>query len=203
MAQSSSKSARLRGTNTRHVTPVHNYSFVRSVSEWPLLAGGSAAIRRLTPDDADELVALLVANRESHGPYQPIRPDGFFTVGAQRERLAVTEHLYGILDGDALAGAIELSNLARGPFQSASVGYWVDEPRGGRGLATRAVAAIIELAFGELDLHRLEAATLVDNVASRRVLEKNRFDCIGLARRYLQIAGAWRDHLLFQRTVDD
>ena len=173
------------------------------MNELPLVAGGFAAIRRLTPGDADELVALLVANRESHRPYQPIRPDGFFTVGAQRECLAATEYLYGILDGDALAGVVELSNLARGPFQSASVGYWVDESRGGRGLATRAVAAIIELAFGELALHRLEAATLVDNVASRRVLEKNRFDRVGLAPRYLQIAGAWRDHLLFQRTVDD
>jgi ribosomal-protein-alanine N-acetyltransferase len=49
----------------------------------------------------------------------------------------------------------------------------------------------------------LEAATLVDNRASQRVLEKNRFHRIGLAPRYLEIAGAWRDHLLFQLTVDD
>jgi ribosomal-protein-alanine N-acetyltransferase len=104
-------------------------------------------------------------------------------------------HLYGILDGEALVGVITLSNLGS-PFQSASVGYWVDHERRGRGLATRAVAAIVELAFGELALHRLEAATLVDNVASQCVLEKNRFHRIGLAPRDLQIAGVWRDHLL-------
>lgn len=155
------------------------------------------------PNHAEELAAVLVANRESHRPFQPLRPEAFFTVEAQRQRLAATDHLYAILDGDALAGVIELSNVARGPFQSATLGYWVDEARRGRGLATRAVAAIVELAFGELDLHRLEAATLVDNVASQRVLEKNGFLRIGLAPRYLQIAGAWRDHLLFQRTDED
>ena len=161
------------------------------------------AIRTLTADDADELTRLLLVNREAHEPYQPARSEGFFTLETQRERLATAHHMYGILDGDALAGMIELSNIARGPFRSATLGYWVDEARRGRGLATRAVAAIVELAFLDLDLHRLEAATLEDNHASQRVLEKNRFHRIGLAPRYLRIAGAWRDHVLFQRTVED
>jgi ribosomal-protein-alanine N-acetyltransferase len=160
-------------------------------------------IRKLTPDDAEELARLLVLNRETHSPFQPVRPETFFTVEAQRERLAQAEHLYGILEGGALVGTIELSNLARGPFQSANLGFWVDEARRGRGLATRAVASIVEVAFGELGLHRVEAATLVDNRASQRVLEKNAFRPIGLASRYLEIAGAWQDHLLFQRTVED
>jgi ribosomal-protein-alanine N-acetyltransferase len=163
----------------------------------------SVAVRTLTVDDADELTRLLLANRDAHEPFQPARPVGFFAPEVQRKRVATAEHLYGIFDGEALAGVIELSNVARGPFQSASLGYWVDEARRGRGLATRAVAAIVELAFHDLDLHRLEAATLLDNHASQRVLEKNRFHRIGLAPRYLQIAGAWRDHVLFQRTVDD
>jgi ribosomal-protein-alanine N-acetyltransferase len=51
-------------------------------------------------------------------------------------------------------------------------------------------------------MHRLEAGTLVDNVASQRVLEKNGFERIGLARAYLRIAGAWRDHILFQRVAE-
>jgi [ribosomal protein S5]-alanine N-acetyltransferase len=163
----------------------------------------AVVIRRLTAYDAEELARLLVANRDAHAPFQPARPEGFFSVETQRERLATTEQLYGILDDGVLAGVIELSNLARGPFESANLGYWVDEARCGRGLATRAVAAIVGLAFAELGLHRLEAATLVDNVASQRVLQKNRFQRIGLAPRYLQFAGEWRDHLLFQRTVED
>jgi [ribosomal protein S5]-alanine N-acetyltransferase len=65
------------------------------------------------------------------------------------------------------------------------------------------VEDIVRVAFEELELHRVEAGTLVDNVASQRVLEKNGFTRIGLARRYLRIAGAWRDHILFQRTIED
>jgi [ribosomal protein S5]-alanine N-acetyltransferase len=161
-------------------------------------------IRRLTLDDAARLVELLLANRESHARYEPDRSDGFYTIAAQRERIGSSEHLYAIVDVDGeLAGIVSLSNLVRGPFRSANVGYWVDDGRRGRGLATGAVNDVAELAFRELGLHRLEAATLVDNVASQRVLEKARFARIGLAPRYLHIAGAWRDHLLFQRTVED
>ena len=160
------------------------------------------ALKALTSDDAEELARLLVVNLEAHAPFMPTRPEGFITVEAQRERLASSEHVYGIIDDDALVGVVALSNLVRGPFQSATLGYWVDEARRGRGVATRAVALIGEVAFGEVGLHRLEAATLVDNVASQRVLEKNRFRRIGLAPHYLEIAGAWRDHVLFQRTVE-
>ena len=156
-------------------------------------------IRSLTADDAEELTRLLVANREPHQPFQPLRPEAFFTLEAQRHRLAAPEHLYGILDGDALAGMIELSSLARGPFEREY--RLLGRPHfAAAGSPAGAVAAIAALAFGELALHRLEAATLVDNVASQQVLEKNRFHRIGLAPRYLQIAGGWRDHLLFQRT---
>jgi [ribosomal protein S5]-alanine N-acetyltransferase len=159
-------------------------------------------IRKLTSDDAAELTALLVANRELHRPYVPDRRDAFFEVESQRERLEAAEHLYGIFDEGRLAGAVEISNVTRGPFQSATLGYWVDDARRGRGLASRAVAAAVERAFGALELHRLEAATLLDNVASQRVLEKNAFTRIGLAPGYLRIAGAWRDHVLYQRTRD-
>jgi len=160
-------------------------------------------IRPLIPADAEELTALLVANREATAGYSPDLPDSFFTCDGQRTRIESTDHLYAILDDASLAGTIALSNLARGPFQSASVGYWVDAGRQGRGLATEALSALVELAFATLGLHRLEAATLPDNVASQRVLEKNRFTFIGMAPRYLHIAGAWRDHLVFQRTVED
>jgi ribosomal-protein-alanine N-acetyltransferase len=118
------------------------------------------------------------------------------------QRARIGEHSYAILDGDAIAGTISLSNVVRGAFQNANVGYWVDRARNGRGLATRALAAMVDEAFGDLALHRLEAGTLVDNVASQRVLEKNGFERIGLARRYLHIGGDWRDHVLFQRIAE-
>jgi ribosomal-protein-alanine N-acetyltransferase len=129
-----------------------------------------------------------------------VRDEAFFTLEAQRARIG--EHAYAIIDDGAIAGTVSLSNVVWGPFCSANVGYWVDRARNGRGLATRAVGEIVEVAFGEVGLHRLEAGTLVDNVASQRVLEKNGFERIGIARRYLKIAGDWRDHVLFQRVAD-
>jgi ribosomal-protein-alanine N-acetyltransferase len=82
-----------------------------------------------------------------------------------------------------------LNNIVRGPFQSSSVGYWVSEDRNGQGLATAAVARIKVVAFDDLLLHRLQAETLVHNAASQR---------IGLAPGYLNIAGRWQDHIMFQ-----
>lgn len=162
-----------------------------------------ASIRRLTSEDAGELVALLLANREFLAPFEPDRDERYYTVEGQRQRIESGEQQsFAILDGSRIAGAVALSNITRGPFQSANLGYWVAQDANDRGLATKAVAEVIELAFGDLGLHRLEAGTQVDNVASRRVLEKNGFEEIGIARRYLLIAGEWRDHLLFQRTID-
>ena len=103
-----------------------------------------------------------------------------------------------VLDGRAV-GVLSVSNLVRGPFQSANLGYWVAQQVNGRGVATRAVGEACRWAFGPAGLHRLEAGTLTDNVASQRVLERNGFERIGLAPRYLHIAGDWRDHVLFQR----
>lgn len=160
-------------------------------------------IRPLTANDADELAALLVANREFLAPFEPPRDEGFYTSEGQRERLERDgTHDFAILSEERIAGAMQLSNVVRGPLQSANLGYWVAERVNGRGLATSAVAELIPIAFGELGLHRLQAGTLVDNLASRRVLEKNEFEEIGLARSYLQIGGAWRDHVLFQRLAD-
>jgi len=158
--------------------------------------------RPLTSEDADELSALLIENREFLARVEPARDERFFTIAGQRERIEGDALSFAILAGNRIAGTVTLSNIVRGPFQSATLGYWVAERLGGRGLATQAVQEVVAIAFEELRLHRLQAATLIDNVASQRVLEKNGFEPVGLARRYLRIAGDWRDHLLFQRTAD-
>jgi ribosomal-protein-alanine N-acetyltransferase len=164
---------------------------------------GAEGIRPLAVGDARDLLALRLANRELMAPFDPVRPEEFFTLEAQTEVARNADGLkFAILDDGELAGVITLSNVVYDAFRSANLGYWVDAKRHGRGLATRAVAAVVEHAFAKLDLHRLQAGTLVDNVASQRVLEKNRFELIGLARNYLHIGGDWRDHLLFQRTAD-
>jgi ribosomal-protein-alanine N-acetyltransferase len=160
----------------------------------------------MRPEDAEELAALYLANREFLAPFEPVRQPGFFTAETQRERIAVRAadgfHQFAILDGDAIAGTINVFHIVREALQSGTIGYWVDEARNGRGLATTAVEDVVAYMFRELDLHRAEAATLVDNLASQRVLEKARFERIGLAPRYLRINDVWRDFLLFQRLAD-
>jgi ribosomal-protein-alanine N-acetyltransferase len=161
----------------------------------------------MRPKDAEELAALYAANRDFLAPYEPVRPPEFFTADGQRDRLARQladdRHPFAILDGEEIAGTINLFHIVRESLQSGTIGYWVDSRRNGRGLATGAVGEIVAYAFAELALHRVEAATLVDNVPSRRVLEKNGFERIGVARRFLRINDEWRDFLLFQRLADD
>jgi ribosomal-protein-alanine N-acetyltransferase len=164
-------------------------------------------IRSVRPADCEELAALYLANRDFLAPFEPVRPPEFFTADGQRDRLERQldsgTHPFAILDDGAIAGTVNLFNIVRESLQSGTLGYWVDHRRNGRGLATGAVAAIVDYAFEDLDLHRVEAATLVDNVTSQRVLEKNDFERIGLARRFLRIDDEWRDFLLFQRVADD
>jgi ribosomal-protein-alanine N-acetyltransferase len=163
-------------------------------------------IRPVRPEDAAELAALYAANREFLAPYEPVRPEDFFTADGQRERLerqlADGTHPFAILDGEAIAGTINVFHIMREALQGCTIGYWIDRARNGRGLATGAVEDVVTYAFGELELHRVEAATLRDNVASQRVLEKATFERIGVARRFLLINGEWRDFVLFQRVAD-
>ena len=164
-------------------------------------------IRPVRPEDGEELAALYLANRDFLAPFEPVRPPEFFTADGQRERLQrqldYEAHPFAILDDGAIAGTINLFHIRRESLQSGTIGYFVDHRRNGRGLATGAVGEIVAFAFDDLDLHRVEAATLVDNVPSQRVLEKNGFERIGLARRFLRINDEWRDFLLFQRIADD
>jgi ribosomal-protein-alanine N-acetyltransferase len=102
-----------------------------------------------------------------------------------------------------LVGGLNISNLRRGIAQTASIGYWIGAPYAGRGLMTDAVRAVAPFAFNHLRLHRLEAACLPNNAASRRVLEKAGFRLEGLARQFLKIDGRWQDHNLYALLPDD
>ncbi len=97
---------------------------------------------------------------------------------------------------------MNLNNIVRGVLRSASVGYWVDAEHLGRGLASGAVEFACAQAQGR-GLHRVEAGTMVHNVASQRVLERAGFEVYGMAPKFLFIAEAWQDHKLYQRILHD
>jgi ribosomal-protein-alanine N-acetyltransferase len=166
----------------------------------------SVTTRLVTLDDVPAVAGLLAASRRSIAPWDPVRPDDYYTEAGQREVIGAALEAYGrdaaypcvIADRGRILGRITLNILGRGAFPSASLGYWVAAAETGRGVATAAVAHLVRVAFGELELHRVEAGTLPDNVASQRVLERNGFVRYGLAPQYLKIAGRWQDHILFQ-----
>lgn len=102
-----------------------------------------------------------------------------------------------------LWGQIALSDVLRGPRQSATLGFWIDAKVEGRGVAHEALAAVVRFAFDDLRLERLEAAVLTDNQRSRRLLERLGFQLEGVARGYLPVGGVRTDHLLYARLPGD
>ncbi|MDQ0031660.1 GNAT family N-acetyltransferase [Arthrobacter bambusae] len=171
----------------------------------------SVSMRVLRVGDAAALATAYVRNRAYLSPWEPMRPEEYFTEKWQAADIAnrLVAHQageaypLGLFDGDRLVGRFNLAGIVRGPFQSAGLGYWVDSDYAGRGLASAAVHAIVEMARGELGLHRIEASTLLHNGASQRVLLKAGFQQIGTAPRYLHIAGKWQDHNLYQVILHD
>ncbi|EKE44410.1 acetyltransferase, GNAT family [Oceaniovalibus guishaninsula JLT2003] len=112
--------------------------------------------------------------------------------------------LFLIRRSDAmLVGAITLDNVRRGPAQSATLGYWVGEPFARQGFMREAIAGVVHYAFNTLDLSRIEAGCLPENAASRGVLERSGFKYEGVAQSYLQIAGRWRNHVLYANLRPD
>jgi len=105
--------------------------------------------------------------------------------------------------GGELVGEVSLGSVQRGPFQSAFVGYWIGRDHAGQGLVPEGVAAVLRYGFEDLGLHRLEAAIVPRNQASRRVAEKLGLRDEGTARRFLQIRGVYEDHVRYAMTVEE
>ncbi|MCE8513254.1 GNAT family N-acetyltransferase [Ruegeria pomeroyi] len=98
---------------------------------------------------------------------------------------------------DVLVGAITLDNIRRGPAQAGTLGYWTGQCYARQGYMREAIGAVVHHAFSRLDLSRLEAACLPENMASRGLLESSGFKYEGVAQSYLQINGRWRTHVLY------
>jgi [ribosomal protein S5]-alanine N-acetyltransferase len=174
------------------------------------LQGERVALRHLVTDEAPALLAFMKENRAFLERWEPVREPGFFTLDAQvadieasaTDAAADRRHAFGIFLDSELVGRIALSQIFRGIFQNAYLGYSIGEPWNGRGLATEAVGVAMRFAFDDLALHRVQAAVMPRNIASIRVLEKNGFREEGYAVAYLCINGVWEDHRIFARTRD-
>ena len=121
----------------------------------------------------------------------------------ERERQLGTAYGFGIFVEGQFAGEINLSSIQRGPFQSAYVGYWIDEAVAGHGYTPEALVVLARFAFDDLRLHRIQIAIIPRNTASRRVVEKVKIREEGIAERYLEINGTWEDHIRFAITSEE
>lgn len=179
----------------------------------PVLRGQGVLLRPPRPSDYTEWAELRGGSRDYLQPWEPAWAEDDLTRPAFRRRLGVyaremelgTAWPLFVFDPEEerLMGAITLSNIRRGVAETGTLGYWVGQPYAGQGVGTAAALAMLGFAFGALKLHRVEAACVPTNQASRRVLEKAGFRHEGLAKAYLKINGAWADHLLFGVIEDE
>ncbi|MEO5804925.1 GNAT family protein [Devosia sp.] len=178
----------------------------------PFLRGRRVLLRAPAMNDYDAWYALRKSSRDFLKPFEPrwTEADLAHKVYAARVRRARqeadegTDYSFFIFMPDAprekLVGGITLSNVRRRAAQFVNLGYWMGQDYAGKGLMSEAVGATLPFIFNTLDLHRVHAAFLPGNMASRRVLEKNGFVEEGFAESYLQIDGRWEDHVLFGLT---
>ncbi|MEG0772647.1 GNAT family protein [Clostridium sp.] len=168
------------------------------------LLGEQIYLRLYKTSDARELVSLHIRNREFFQRVCPSIPEIFYTEEYQKTRLeralkmAEEGQLYAfgifLKATDKLIGDISLTQIVRGDMQSCYTGFTLDKEYNGKGYTTEALQLVVDFAFRELKLHRIEAGAMTDNIASIRVLEKAGFEKEGIAKENLRINGKWTDH---------
>lgn len=178
----------------------------------PELHGERVTLRGPQPHDYRQWRALRHDSRAFLKPFEPRWTEADLSRSVyfarlkrgQQEAQEGTDYtfLIFITEGgeERLVGGLTLSNIRRRAAQFVTLGYWMGERYAGKGYMTEAVGVVLPFVFETLGLHRIHAAFLPDNLASRRVLEKNGFKEEGYADKYLQIDGRWADHVLFGLT---
>lgn len=171
------------------------------------MTDGQTCLRLVSLDDAAELSELVRANAAHLRPWEPAREEEFYTEKRQLElaTLALKDYEAGtsvpfVIESSRaeILGRLTLSGVTRGALQSCALSYWIRADRLREGHASRAVLEAIAVAFKTLGLHRMQAETLPENLASQEVLKRAGFTLFGVAPKYLRINGEWRDHFMFQ-----
>ncbi|MGO2518647.1 MAG: GNAT family N-acetyltransferase [Microbacterium sp.] len=172
--------------------------------------GDGLGLRPIQPGDGAALAAAYARNRAHLERWDPVRDASFYTAERQEQIVAegveartqnrAARFVVVSISGEVM-GTANIMNIVHGAAESADLGYWIDAALTGRGLMSTIVASLAEHARDELGLHRLQASTLLENERSQRVLLRNGFEKIGMAPKYLRIAGEWQDHFLFQRIL--
>lgn len=178
----------------------------------PTLSAKGLVLRAPLAADYDQWRKVRLDSRRFLKPFEPRWTEAdlsrqVYRIRMKRARKASihgTEFTFFVFSdgpaGNELLGGVTLSNIRRRVAQQVNLGYWMSVHHAGKGVMTHAVGAMLPFVFDELGLHRIHAACLPHNIASRRVLEKNQFHEEGYAQNYLQIDGMWCDHVLYALT---
>ena len=170
-----------------------------------LARGGRLSLHAPSARDREEFLAAVERSRRLHGRWvaPPADAQAF---AAYLERVG-RDDAVGLLarrDDDAvLVGALTLSQIVRGPFRSAYLGYYAFAPHQERGFMTEALDLTLRYAFGTLRLHRVEANVQPGNAASIALVRRCGLRLEGFSPRYLKVGGRWRDHERWAITVED
>ena len=158
-------------------------------------------------NDFNHWVQLRTDSRDFLSPWDPVWSDEHLILKNFTNRVYWAQRavkngsgcpLFLIRKTDrSLIGAVTLDNIRRGPAQAGTLGYWTGQAYARQGYMKEAVNSVVLHAFRKLDLSRVEAACLPENLPSRGLLENCGFKYEGVAQSYLQIAGRWRTHVLY------
>ncbi|MBZ0204501.1 MAG: GNAT family N-acetyltransferase [Ignavibacteria bacterium] len=165
-------------------------------------------LKELRAGDAEIFSDFLLRNKEFFrfsGPvyekeYDSLEYHRRMLERSQTESLDGRHYKFGVYkneDRSRIIGSVALSNIAMGNFRSCFLGYRIDERENSKGYATEAIKRVIEFAFLNLKLHRIEANIMPRNKTSIRVVENLGFTFEGESKKYLQINGVWEDHMHF------
>lgn len=173
------------------------------------ITGPRVHLRPPRIEDAGAFLAAVRASRSLHGPWTkpPDTRARYATwvtrFAAQGDAPAHAGYLVLRNEDDALVGMFNFSEIVRGGFLSAYLGYMGFLPHAGRGYMTEGMALALDVAFGKLGLHRVEANIQPTNQRSLALAQRLGFAHEGFSRRYVKIAGRWRDHERYAMLAED
>jgi len=161
-----------------------------------VIVGTKIYLRFPETSDLREFIALNRASKRLHRGLAspPTKPEQFRALLEKSRKDDFVNFMVCQVDAGKIVGAINLSQIFRGAFQNAYLGYYVGAEYAGRGYMTEALELVLKYAFENLRLHRLEANIQPGNLASIALVKRAGFVCEGYSRRYLKICGRWRDH---------
>lgn len=169
-----------------------------------LRTGKRVYLRRPQAGDAREFLDLMQASRRLHRPWvQPPSDKKAFSNYVERSSARGVGSLICLRENHAIVGVANLSEIVRGLFQSAYLGFYGSAPYLGQGLMREGVGLLLSHAFQDLKLHRVEANVQPTNIRSLALVKVLGFRKEGYSPRYLKICGRWRDHERWARLAED